>query len=155
MNWMEQSQDMLKAWMDSTQKMWKGWTDGMTGEQSADATWDRILKTWENSFKNFIETQALWARSWARNMMANVDGEQSEAFVKAVEDSTKVWTEVQESLWQSWSGMIKNFDPSNMMENMQTEGKKMMDAWQAQMQKIVEMQAEWSKQMTDMAKKDK
>jgi hypothetical protein len=149
MNWMEQSQNMLQSWMDSTQQLWKTWSDNM-GDQAPDASWDRVLRTWENSFKNLIETQALWTRSWARNMMNGVDGEQSAAFVKAVEDSTKMWTDMQLTMWQSWSTMMKQFDPTQMSENMNTEGHKMMEAWQEQMQKMMDMQAKWSKQMMDM-----
>lgn len=153
MNWMEQSQSMLKSWMDSTQQMWKSWTDSM-GEQAPDASWDRVLKTWENSFKNLIETQALWTRSWARNMMSGMDSEHSDAFVKAVEESTKMWTDMQLAMWESWSSIIKQFDPAKMNENMNTEGRKMMEAWQEQMQKMQEMQTKWSEQMMTMMKKD-
>ena len=152
MNWMDQTQDMLKVWMESTEKMWKGWTEAM-GEKPADGAWDRTLKTWENSFKNFIETQALWARMWVRNTMAGMEGEQSEAFVNAVEESTKLWTETQQMLWNNWAQMIKQLDPSKLMDSVDTDGKKMMDAWQEQMQQVMTMQTEWSKQMMDMMKK--
>ncbi len=155
MNWMEQTRDMMKEWMDSQQQMWKSFTEGVppvTAPTDAVA-WERILKTWESSFKNFIETQALWARMFVRNMMSGIEGEQAEAFVKAIEESTKMWTDTQQALWENWSMMVRQMDPAKMSDVISSDSMgKMMESWREQMQKVMDMQTQWSKQMMDMMK---
>lgn len=159
MNWMEQTRDMMKVWMDSQQQMMKTFTDSMMGTPSsptadaASSAWDRTLKTWESSFKNFIETQALWARMFVRNTMSGMEGEQAAAFTKAIEETTQMWTEAQQALWENWSMMVRQMDPSKMGDMMSPEGMtKMMEMWREQMKKVADMQAEWQKQMQDMMK---
>lgn len=158
MNWMEQTRDMMKVWMDSQQQMWKSFTEGMTPATAAppadaSSAWDRTLKTWESSFKNFIETQALWARMFVRNMMSGMEGEQADAFVKAIEESTKLWTDAQQALWENWSMMVRQLDPDKMSDMVSSDNiQKMMDSWREQLQKVMDMQAQWSKQMMDMMK---
>jgi polyhydroxyalkanoate synthesis regulator protein len=144
MDWLKRSQDMINSWMETQQKMWKSFTDA--AEMPDMASWDKLMKTWENSLKNFVESQALWARSWVRNASEQFDVPGADMFVKAVEEMTNTWTEMQQQLWRNWFEMMKNFDPSKMTPGFQEEATKAMQGWQDQMKKLLETQREWLNQ---------
>lgn len=157
MDWLQQTQDMMKVWMDTQQKMWGSWTTTAKelGEKPSAGAWDKTVQAWQNSFKNLIETQALWARMWARSISSSNDSEQTAAFVKGVEDMTNAWVQTQEMLWNNWFDMVRQLNPANMGDNMQDQTGKAIASWQEQMQKIMDAQNEWTKQWsTMMAKKD-
>jgi hypothetical protein len=148
MNWLEKTQEMVKSWMDEQEQMWKSWTDSL--DAPTGANWGRTIKTWENSFKNFIETQALWTRTWVRNMSNEVDAEGFDEFAKSVEALTNTWVEAQQQLWGNWFEMVKNMDPEEMSGAMKTETTEAMRQWQDSLEKMAEAQKSWAAEWAKM-----
>lgn len=153
MDWLEKTQDMVKTWMDSQEKMWANWTDSL--EAPSAANWTKTVKTWESSFKNFIETQALWARMWMRNAATEANMEGLDEFMKSAEGMTNTWVEAQQQLWSNWFAMLKNFDPADMTDKTKAEADKAMQAWQEGMNKMLQTQREWADQFAKMTDQDK
>lgn len=153
MDWLQKSQEMMKGWMDTQEKMMKSWTESV---ETPDLTsWDKTMKTWENSLKNFVETQALWARSSVRNMSENSDIAGMDGYVKTVEDMTNSWVKAQQQLWSNWFQMIKHMDPAKMGKDFPQEAMQAMAGWQDQMEQLLENQREWLANWTSIAKDDK
>lgn len=153
MDWLQKSQEMMKGWMDTQEKMWKSWTDAV---QTPDVSnWDKTMKTWENSLKNFVESQALWARSWVRNLSENADFAGMDDYVKTVEEMTNAWVQAQQQLWSNWFQMIKKMDPQKMSDNFPQEAMQAMSGWQGQMEELLKTQQEWLANWTSIAGDDK
>jgi hypothetical protein len=138
MEWLDKTQEMVKSWMNTTEDMWKQWTDSI--ELPGSGNWNKALKTWENSFNNFIETQALWMRMGLRNISTSANVEGMDDMLKSMEEMTNNFVEMQKSMWGSWFTMVKNINPDNMTEEMKQQAQKGMDAWKEGMQKVMEAQ---------------
>lgn len=154
MDWVKQTQDLFKTWMDTQQKMWANWTDATQSAADSQSSnlWSQSVNTWANGFKNFVETQALWARMWARNMISGSESRGAEAFVKAVEDMTHMWVDMQQKLWNNWFEIVRQFNPADITENTQGQMLKAMESWQSTLGKIMDAQTEWTKQWAEMIK---
>lgn len=150
MDWFKQAQDMFKVWTDSQQSMWESMkkTSQDLSEQPS-KVWGKTVQAWENAVKNLIDTQALWARMWARG--ASTD-ETTQGFVKTVEEMTHMWSQMQQQLWSNWFQMIRQFNLDDMNESMKLEATKAMKSWQENMQKMMDTQMEWVKQWSEMLK---
>ena len=152
MDWLQKSQEMMKGMMDTQEKMWKSWTEAV---QTPDlANWDKTMKTWENSLKNIVESQALWARSWVRNLSENTDLAGMDEYVKTVETMTNAWVEAQQQLWSNWFQMVKKIDPKKMGANFPEEAMQAMSGWQGQMEQLLKNQREWLTKWTSIAGDD-
>ena len=138
MEWLDKTQEMVKSWMSTTEDLWNQWTDSI--ELPGSGNWNKALKTWENSFNNFIETQALWMRMGLRNISTNSNVEGMDDMLKSMEDMTNNFVEMQKSMWGSWFTMVKNMNPDNMTEDMKEQAQKGMDAWKEGMKKVMEAQ---------------
>ncbi|MCI0708794.1 MAG: hypothetical protein L0154_01410 [Chloroflexi bacterium] len=147
MEWLDKSQEMIKSWMDSTEKMWKQLTDSV--EMPTAGAWNKALKTWEHSFNNFVETQALWMRMAMRNASSSANIEGMDEFVKSMEEMTNNFVEMQKSMWGSWFSLVKNMNPESMTDEMKAQAQKGMDAWKDGMQKVIEAQ----QSLVDMVQK--
>jgi hypothetical protein len=152
MSWLEKTQEMFKSWLDSQQELWKGWTE--SADMPSAATWSKTLKIWENSFKNFVETQALWTRTWVRNMAAEFEVEGMDDFVQSTEDLTNTWVKAQHQLWSNWFEMVKNMDPNEMSDEVKAEATEIMQSWQNNLEKMVEAQRSWAEQWAKMFGQD-
>jgi hypothetical protein len=144
MDWFQQTQEMMKGLMDSQQKLWQSWTEG--AQTSPASNWTKTLKTWENSFKNFMDTQATWTRMWVRGLSENTEIEGIEDFTKSVEEMTHKWVETQQKLWENWFEMLKQFDPEKTSATIKTDAEKAMTLWQDNMKKVLDTQTEWFNQ---------
>lgn len=152
MDWLKQGQEMFKVWMDAQQKTWESWTESTSKAAEADESgqWAQTLQTWENAFKNLMETQALWARMWARSVAGVAQVQGGEEFAKAVEEMSRIWVETQEKLMGSWFALFKQMDTARPSKDVQQA----MKTWQENMQKLVDAQTEWAAKWADALKTD-
>ena len=148
MDWLEKTHEMVETLMESQEKMWQTWTE--SAKAPSNTTWEKTVKTWENSFKNFIETQALWARMWLRGINTNTTVEGADELVTNLEDMTRSWVDAQQQIWNNWFQMLKSFDPEQFNANTQGEMDKAMKTWKDGLQKLMVSQREWATQFASM-----
>ena len=133
-------EDMFKAWMDAQQKTWETWTESTRKAAGASESgqWAKTLETWENAFKNLTETQALWARMWARSVAGAAEVQGADEFARAVENLSRVWVDTQQQLMSNWFALFRQMDTTQPNEAVQQA----MKSWQENMQKLVDAQTE-------------
>jgi hypothetical protein len=154
-DWLKQSQDMLKNWMDSQQKLWDAWMDTTKDAPASTSVWEQSIQTWENSIKNWMDMQALWMRTWARNAIANSESRDAQRFAQSVEKMTKSWVTVQEQIWDNWFAMIKELDPVHLNETMQSQVAEAAKIWQDNMNNMLDAQNEWTRKWAEIMQSNK
>jgi gas vesicle protein len=150
MDWLKQSEEMIKMWSDTQQKMLSSWLGSMqsfTGQQS-EGVWTKTLDAWEQAVNNMLETQAQWARLWAGSVTAT-KGTPKQAVDSAnqFKEMTERWAQFQKELWQSWFETIRKFAPNAGTETPQDAFK----LWQDTLQKAMDSQLAWMRSWTTKA----
>ncbi|MBN2304174.1 MAG: hypothetical protein JXQ72_06850 [Anaerolineae bacterium] len=141
MDWLKQSEEMVKMWSESQQKMMSGWLSSMktfTAPNTA-GVWHKTLETWERAVQNMLETQAQWARLWAGSVTAT-KGVSQETIqgVAQVKELTEQWVAFQQDLWQRWFEMARQVNLTGTPESV-------FQVWQESLQKAMTAQQEWVK----------
>lgn len=150
MNWYQQSQDMMKSWMDIQQQMMNAMTQSATTPNTPSDNWDQTLQSWENAFKNAMETQALLTRMWARNMTVGLSADAAQAFTSSIEQMSNTWSEMQSLMLSNWFKVLKSMNPSSLEEQSTTA----MKQWQESMQQMMQMQNEWAQKWSETVNKN-
>lgn len=151
MDWFKKNQEMMTSWMETQQKMMNSMMPQSNTLADVDSPmdYDRMLRTWETSFKNMMETQTLMTRMWARNMAMGMPAEAGDNFVKSVEQMTQTWTEMQSMMMTNWFSMMRDMNPAQM-QDMPDDAVNAMEAWQSNMQKMMESGQEWTQKWMSM-----
>lgn len=144
MDWLEQTQAMIKLWSDTQQKLWTNWTDSMKGfvQPQESSTWEKTLGTWQATVDNMLETQAQWIRLWASSLTAT-EGVPKEMIEGAIQlkDMTEQWTQFQQKLWSDWFAMIRSLDWSSLAKDKAAPSS--FQVWQNSLKKAMDAQMEW------------
>jgi hypothetical protein len=155
MDWLKQSEEMIKMWSDTQQKMlssWLGSMQSLAGQQT-EGVWLKTLDAWEQAVGNMLETQAQWARLWAGSVTAT-KGMPKPAIDSAnqVKEITERWAQFQKDLWQSWFETVRKFDPTKAsdMANPQAAFK----LWQDTLQKAMDSQLAWMRSWASKTAKE-
>jgi hypothetical protein len=148
MDWLKQTEEMVKNWMDAQQKIWHSWSENLPNP--ATTSWDKTVAAWENSFKNFVESQSLWSRMWMRGMMEKSPVEGTGDMMKVMEEMTRTWEETQLKVWGAWFELVQKFNPEDMSENLKTDLESAMTTWQENLKKVLDTQNEWLAQWAKM-----
>ena len=150
MDWLKQSEEMIKMWSDTQQKMlsnWLGSMQSLTGQQT-EGVWTKTLDTWEQAVSNMLETQAQWARLWAGTVTAT-KGTPKQAVDSAnqFKEMTERWVQFQKDLWQSWFETVRKVAPAAGSQTPQDAVK----LWQDTLQKAMDDQLAWMRSWTTKA----
>lgn len=133
-------EEMVRNWTEMQQRMWDTWLQTVRGMQmptgvSQGEEWQRHyqqnLEAWEKAVREALDAQVQWAQKWAQQAGAGEhanDGMQE--VVKQTQEMMKSWTEAQSKLWNAWFDSVKNMDPSRMAEQWDSEGQRVLKAWQ-------------------------
>jgi gas vesicle protein len=150
MDWLKQSEEMIKMWSDTQQKMLSSWLGSMqsfTGQQS-EGVWTKTLDAWEQAVNNMLETQAQWARLWAGSVTATKGApKQAVDSANQFKEMTERWAQFQKELWQSWFATIRKFAPNADTQPPQDAFK----LWQDTLQKAMDSQLAWMRSWTTKA----
>lgn len=144
MDWLKQSEEMIKVWSDTQQKMMSGWLDSMKDftQPQASGVWEKTLDAWQNAVDSMLESQAQWARMWAGSVTATkgVSKEMVEGAAQ-LKEMTERWTEFQRELWHNWFEMVRKLDWEKLAEG--AEAPPAFQAWQDTLRKATDTQLEW------------
>ncbi|MCD4687219.1 MAG: hypothetical protein K8S97_14925 [Anaerolineae bacterium] len=154
MDWLKQSEEMIKMWTDTQQQMVNKWLEQMQQftQPQASGVWEKTLETWENAVNNMLETQGQWARMWAGTVTATkgIPKETAEGAVQ-FKDMTERWVTFQRDLWQGWFETVRKLNPT---EAAQGDPQQIFAAWQDSFQQVMQTQMDWVRQWTG-AQQDK
>jgi hypothetical protein len=144
MDWLKQSEEMVRAWSDTQQKMLTTWLDSMKGfmQPQAAGVWEKTLEAWERAIENMLESQAEWARMWAGSVTAT-KGVSKDVVESATQlkEMTERWTEFQQELWHSWFEMVHTLDWSKVAEGQDIPP--VFRTWKTALTKAMDRQMEW------------
>lgn len=158
MDWLKQSEEMVKMWSETQQKMMSTWLDSMQdfAQPQTTGVWEKTLETWEQAVSNLLENQAEWTRLWAGSVTAT-KGVPKETVEGAgqFKAMTERWVEFQQELWKGWFEIVRKLDPAKMAASQTDAPQLPFAAWQDALKKAVETQLEWIRSWTteDEAKK--
>lgn len=146
MDWLKQSEEMIRLWSETQQKMMAGWLGSMKDFTQPHNVWQKTLDTWETTVKNMLETQAQWVRLWAGGVAAT-KGIAPETIQGAAQlkDITERWIEFQQNIWQNWFAMVRAVDLSKMAGQ---PPQALFDAWQDALKRTTDAQQEWLRAWT-------
>jgi hypothetical protein len=77
----KQYQEMTKQWVTAQESMWANWFEMLKKFDPSQYTmnWSEVtqdpFKTWQESAKNIMDTQATWLQSWAEGFGTTSDDE--------------------------------------------------------------------------------
>ncbi|ABM61872.1 hypothetical protein [Halorhodospira halophila] len=133
-------EEMVRNWTEMQQRMWDTWLQtvrGMqmpTGVSQADdwqQHYQQNLEAWEKAVREALDAQVQWAQKWAQQAGAGENASEGmQEAVKQTQEMMKSWTEAQSKLWNAWFDSVKNMDPSRMAEQWDSEGQRVLKAWQ-------------------------
>lgn len=158
MDWMTQSQDLVKTWVDAQTKTWEGWVKTMqeTDKMDPGKMWVTSIDAWQSTVKNMLSTQTEGSRIWAESV-SSFNGAPKEAgeWAKQVQGMANNWTELQQQLWDNWFEAVKDADPSKFMKEWNVDGSPLMKSWQDMSKKMMDAQAQLVETLTPKQSKAK
>lgn len=152
MDWLKQSEEMIKMWAEAQQQAMSGWLGAMKDftQPQAAGVWEKTLETWENAVKSMLETQAQWVRLWAGSVTASKGASQETMQGAArVKEMTEQWVAFQQQIWDSWFEMARQLDPASLGDKAPEQA---LAAWQEALQKALDAQQAWFKAWTEAQK---
>lgn len=148
MDWLTQSQEVLKGWTDVQMKTWETWLKAVQEYDKSEPRqiWETTVDAWHESMNGTLNAQLESSRIWAKGI-ASIEGAPDETgeWAKQVQEMTKNWTEMQKKMWDNWFEAVKKADPSKLGTGWDAEGSNMLKSWQDMAQKALETQTEWMK----------
>jgi hypothetical protein len=152
MDWLEQSQTMMKTWMDSQQKIWEGW--GEAAKQATATPWEQSLMLWEKNTRQMVDLQGKAFKSMLAAMGGNLmaDNPLGKQWLDNLEQMSQSLLKNQGQLWDNWYAMMRQMDPSRNLT--EANAHKMMEQWQGMMQQMMTMQAAWAQQLQELPGND-
>lgn len=154
MDWLKQSEEMVKMWTDTQQQVVTKWLEQMQqfAQPQASGVWEKTLETWESAVNSMLETQSQWARMWAGTVTATkgVPKEAAEGAAQ-LKEMTERWVAFQRELWQGWFETVRKLNPTQAA---QSEPQQVLSAWQDTLQQVMQAQLDWLRQWTG-AQQDK
>jgi len=143
MDFVKQSEEIVKNWTEAQKTLWENWTKMVqeTGKTADfNKVWQQMVGTWEENVGKTLDTQAEWTESWFNSL--NTDGlpEQTVNWADQGRTAFKQWQKTQSQLWNNWFDFVKKYDPAKMNETFQSEGQKAYQNWQKTAEKVMNTQ---------------
>lgn len=145
MDFMKQSEEIVKNWSDAQKTLWDKWAkmvqDVATPTQ-LDEMWQQMVGTWEENVGKTLDAQVEWTESWLNSLNSEGLPEQVLNWLDQGKSASKQWQATHSQLWHSWFDFVKQYDPARLNEMVQTEGQKAYQNWQKTAQKMMNTQME-------------
>jgi len=154
MEWVKQSEEMLKTWTDAQKKVWDDCMEALQGFGKSPSTkvWEKTVDTWNQTIQKSLDAQVEGARHWVKNFTtAKSTPQETAEWAKQGQEMIMRLMETQKQLWETWFEFVKKLDVSNMM-NWTRDGQKFIQSWKETIQEAFEAQAE-SLRTTGQARK--
>ena len=72
-----------------------------------------------------------------------------------VQEMTKRWTDMQEQMWNNWFEVMKKMEPAKVPGSFDKDSLNFLGPWQDMSKKIMDAQAEWARNLTNLSKTGK
>lgn len=150
MNWLKQSEDVVKTWTDAQQNIWQSWMSLMqTPSMSVPAMWGKMLDAWQKSVDEALSAQDKSFQLWmAQAKDVENTPEQLQAWLTQGEEMTAQWQATQKQLWGTWFDLIRKADINMTAMPMQAQAQKAFQTWQESADKMMNAQSAWVKNWT-------
>jgi hypothetical protein len=145
MDWLEQTQKMVKSWTETQTTMWDRWFDTLksTGQPSAADAWAKTLDTWQQSVGDTLKAQSDLTKMCVDNLRkVPGSGEWIGEMAKQAEEMMQQMNSTQQKLWDDWFAALKKGDPSKASGVWEQEGQKILEAWQQSMRDAIDAHME-------------
>jgi hypothetical protein len=153
MDWMKQSEEMIKNWTEIQQKSWKNWMDMMQPDAMPSTpaeAWTKMISLWEESVKSSSAAQTEMVNLWVKNLndVPGISKEMMTMFEQAQEMGQKL-AGSQVQLWEGFFKAMKEMDLGSMPPSMEAESQKAFAAWQETAKKMMDAQSQWTTMFTN------
>lgn len=145
MDWLEQTQKMVKSWTETQMTMWDKWFDTLksTGRPTTADAWTKALDTWQQSVGDTLKAQSDLTKMCIDNLgKVPGSGEWLGEMSKQAEEMMQQMNSTQQKFWDDWFAAMKKADPSKVTGSWEPEGKKIFEAWQESMREALEAHME-------------
>lgn len=152
MDWMKQSEEILKTWTDAQTRMWSAFSENVAGlgKSPSQRMWEQTIANSDELIKNTLAAQTDWLKAWVKNL-EGMEGMPAEAgkSLKQFQEMAQRWTDTQEKLWEAWFGFLKKFDPTRVTTVWGETAQDPFKFWQETTKQAMDAQMEWMKSWMD------
>ncbi len=150
-----QGEQLMKSWAETQQTLLTNWLNAVQGVGTSPGTalWGQLISAWQSSVQQTLEAQRKWIHTWTGSIESlagktTSSGELSEQ-VRQGQELLLRWTEAQQQFWQLWFDAAKNLTSVQQSSEAGAQTvQNLMQAWQENIRKLMELQADWVRRWT-------
>ncbi len=150
-----QGEQFMKSWAETQQTLLTNWLNTVqsAGANPGAAVWNQMVTAWQTSVQQTLDAQKRWIHTWTESIesLAGKTGSSAELNqqVRLGQDLLLRWTEAQQQFWQLWFDAAKNLTSAQQSSETGVQtAQGLMQAWQENVRKLMELQADWFRRWT-------